>query len=109
MIDLDRSRSGAVDSVGNTTSATVDFRGNTITALDVTNGGARRILATFDTDFAGCTAQVTCGKKKGAATIINHSIVKPGVISEIASVQISGVRCVVKNGNVFGRRAPLRP
>ena len=93
--------SGHVDQVGNDGRTTIGFQGRTLVAVRATNGGARRIVVTFDGAFTSCTANVIRGKQTGAATIRTQSIIHSGLEVEIRSVQTSGETCTIKDGNVF--------
>jgi hypothetical protein len=98
-----RGRSGATERVGDTKNRNVSFEGRTMVVIQHgASGGARRIVASFDDGFAGCTAEVIRGKEEGARAIVARSTITPGRAVEIASVKTTGVSCAVKSGNVFG-------
>ena len=63
-------------------------------------GGATRITADFDDGFASCSAQVTRAREAPGTVIRVYS----GIIkrtNEVKSIQVSGVSCSIRNGNVF--------
>ena len=98
-------RSGSSEQVGGEGSGTarnVSFLGRTMTAISPMQGGARRILVTFDNGFSGCSADVLTGKAGGASKIGARSVMNPGVRVEIHSVKTGAATCRVQNGNVFG-------
>jgi hypothetical protein len=98
-----RGRSGATERVGDTKNRNVSFEGRTMVVIQHgASGGARRIVASFDDGFAGCTAEVIRGKEEGAGAIVARSTITPGRTVEIASVKTTGVSPAVTNGNEFG-------
>ena len=63
-------------------------------------GGATRITADFGDGFASCSAQVTRAKEAPGTIIRVYS----GIIkrtNEVKSIQVSGVSCSIRSGNVF--------
>jgi hypothetical protein len=98
-----RDASGKRDRIGNGQRLQITLSGRTMTTVQVAQaGGARRIAVQFDDSFTSCTAEVIRGKEEGAEHIVGNSMIRPGARVEIASVKTSGVRCAVKEGNVFG-------
>jgi len=98
-------RSGSSEQVGGEGGGqirNVSFSGRTMTAVAPMQGGARRILVTFDNGFSGCSAQVLTGKGGGESKIRAGSLMNPGVRVEIHSVKTGAATCRVQNGNVFG-------
>ena len=98
-------RSGSSEQVGGEGSGrarSVSFSGRTMTAISPMQGGARRILVTFDTGFSGCSAEVLTGKAGGVSKIGSGSLMNPGTRVEILSVKTGAATCRVQNGNVFG-------
>jgi len=79
----------------------VSFSGQTMTSVTLMEGGARRILVTFNNDFSGCSAQVLTGKSSGVAKIDIHG--SGGMPIELLSVQTGAASCNVQGGNVFGK------
>jgi hypothetical protein len=98
-----KGHSGSADRVGNTENRSTGFQGNTMISMQHGgSGGARRIAATFASDFDSCSAEVIRGKADGTSTITAKSIIYQGMTVEIQSVHTSAVSCSVRNGNVFG-------
>ena len=98
-------RSGSSEQVGGEGSGrarSVSFSGRTMTAISPMQGGARRILVTFDNGFSGCSAEVLTGKAGGVSKIGSGSLMNPGTRVEILSVKTGAATCRVQNGNVFG-------
>jgi hypothetical protein len=98
-------RSGSSEQVngeGAGRARSVSFSGRTMTAVSPMQGGARRILVTFDNGFSGCSAEVLTGKAGGASKIGSGSLMNPGTRVEILSVKTGAATCKVQNGNVFG-------
>ena len=96
-------RSGARDAVGGEGggNVSVSISGNGLTAVRQMQGGARHIAVTFDSGFAGCSAQVLTGKESGAASMHGRSMIN-GAPLEIISVKTSAASCRIQDGNVFG-------
>lgn len=81
-----------------TNSGNVQFNGNGFVAFYQRSEVVRRIAATFDQSFAGCTAAVTIGKLNRDATI-------PGFDNagyRVLSMQPGAASCSIREGNVFG-------
>jgi hypothetical protein len=100
-----RHASGSSDQVGGEgqgISRSVSFSGRTMSTTTPMDGGARRILVTFDGDFSGCNAQVLTGKAAGVAKIRSTSSMNAGMPLEIESVKSGRASCKVQNGNIFG-------
>jgi hypothetical protein len=95
-------RSGSSDRLGAAGNRNISFQGNSMSSVQQSQGGARRILITFDQQFASCTAEVIRGKETGASRILARSKLRPGVRVEIQSVRTGAASCSVRNGNVFG-------
>jgi hypothetical protein len=99
-----RGASGNVERVGSGGSgghANISFQANSMIAIQANEGGARRIVVTFDPAFATCTAEVIRGKQEGAAVIRTGSIIYPGMKIEIRSVHTTGIGCTMSDGNIF--------
>jgi hypothetical protein len=78
----------------------VDFAGHSLIMTSVFESGARRISVEFDEPFASCQAKVMYGKEAGHSTIRQPNMFG-GQTVEIGAIQISGVGCTVRQGNVF--------
>lgn len=96
-------RSGNKDAVGGEGSGNrkVTFSGSTMSVGMGMSGGARNIVASFESGFQGCSAQVLTGKESGATSIKTKSIVNGNSV-EILSIKTGGASCRIQNGNVFG-------
>jgi hypothetical protein len=92
---------GSTDQVGSAGNSRISFQGNSMTALQPSQNGARLITVTFGAGFSSCTADVIHGKEEGAGTMVANSPIHPGVKVEIQSAKTSGASCSVKDGNVF--------
>lgn len=99
-------RGGAAERAGQISgqsTRSVNFNGHSLLVIwpwGGRGGGATRITADFDGSFSGCNAQVTRGKESAGTVIRVYSgIIKHDV--DIRSVQISGISCSIRAGNVF--------
>jgi hypothetical protein len=97
-----RARSGTADRVGNSSAGVTSFAGNTMTMISGGAGGARRTVVTFGAGFSTCEASMVRAKPAGESTIRTKSIINPGMPVEIRSVEVTGISCRVRDGNVFG-------
>ena len=77
------------------------FEGSHLVIQNAMQSGARRIQATFDAGFAGCSLQVRFGKEGGAE--IRHRTMD-GKMCNIISTDISGNACAIRAGNLVGGR-----
>jgi hypothetical protein len=75
------------------------FRGQTMTLIGETKGGAYRTLIEFDASFASCSARVALAFQSGKTSISLSPITKKYV--EMKSVTANGISCSVKTGNVL--------
>jgi hypothetical protein len=97
-----RGKSGSVDRLGSTEGRNISFSGNSMVSVQGSGSGSkRRIVATFASDFASCTADVIRGKAQDTGIVTAKSIITPGATAEIRSVRTSNVTCAVQNRNVF--------
>jgi hypothetical protein len=96
-----RGASGNVERVGSGGHANISFQANSLVAIETNDGGARRIVVTFDPAFATCTAEVIRGKQEGAWVIRTGSIIYPGMKAEFRSVHTTGIGCTMSDGNIF--------
>lgn len=96
-----RGASGSRERVGSGSHANISFQANSLIAIQASDGGARRIVVTFDPAFATCTAEVIRGKQAGAGVIRTGSIIYPGMKIEIRSVHTTGIGCTMSDGNIF--------
>jgi hypothetical protein len=74
------------------------FQGNKLVGVLPYNGGARQISATFDANFASCTASVIEGNA-GSGSFKRKA--PNGVVMEISNASATGVSCSVQSGNAF--------
>ena len=79
------------------TADSVKFEGNSLVAVGVNLGVARRLSAMFDAGFSSCTASVTIGKS-GAGTRITGF---DGAVYEVISMQPGAISCSIRDGNAF--------
>ena len=79
----------------------VNFEGSALAVQNSMQSGARRIQATFDAGFTGCSLQVRFGKEGG--TEIRHRTMD-GKMCNIISTDVSGNACAIRAGNLVGGR-----
>ncbi len=77
------------------TAESVSFNGNTMIAIGVNTGVARRISVTFDPAFSSCTGAVTIGKSGPGTRIKGFD----GAMYEVLSMQPGSVSCAIRDGN----------
>jgi hypothetical protein len=82
------------------TAPNVSFQGNTLVGTRVTQGVARRIVATFDAAFSGCSLSVTIGKAGPGARLRGFDKAD----YEVVSMQAGSTSCSVQAGNPFAGR-----
>jgi hypothetical protein len=93
-------QTGSVEQIG----GEISVSEKSIVAVQTQVRGARRIAVTFDQAYSSCTADVVHAKEAGASTMLGGGLIgrkahQPG---EIESAHVSGARCLIKEGNVFG-------
>jgi hypothetical protein len=79
------------------TSNSVKFEGNSLVAVGVNLGVARRVSASFDATFSSCTASVTIGKSGVGTKITGFD----GAVYEVISMYPAAISCSVRDGNAF--------
>jgi hypothetical protein len=79
------------------TAPNVNFAGNTLVATRVTQGVARRLAATFDAGFSGCSLAVTIGKAGPGARLKGFDKAE----YEVVSMQAGAGSCSIQAGNPF--------
>jgi hypothetical protein len=84
---------------GSASNMTTSFEGSQLVTQIAMQSGARRIQATFDAGFAGCSLQVRFGRDGG--TEIRHRTMD-GKMCNIISTDVSGPTCSVRTGNLVG-------
>lgn len=101
-----RSNSSAQAPDGNTSvqgvgqnQRTTRFEGNQMVSENAMRSGARRIQATFNANFTGCTLQVIYGKDSGAN---QYHRAMNGKMYTILSTDVSGATCSIRAGNLAG-------
>jgi len=62
--------------------------------------GARQVTVDFDNTFTSCQAKVVHGKEPGVGTIRQTSMFG-GRQAEFRAIEVTGVTCSVREGNVF--------
>lgn len=72
------------------------FQGNNLVGHAVFSGFARRVLVTFDSGYASCTATVTYGRSGGPATWKSFDQKRT---FEVQSVTASSPSCSIREGN----------
>jgi hypothetical protein len=77
-----------------------DFAGHTLIMTSQFQSGARQITVDFDSGFTSCQAKVVHGKEAGVGTIRQTSMFG-GKQLELRTIEVSGVTCSVREGNVF--------
>lgn len=77
-----------------------EFAGHSLIVTSVFESGARRISLEFDDRFTSCQAKVLYGKQAGHSAMRLTNTFR-GQTVEVAAVEISGVTCAVRKGNVF--------
>jgi hypothetical protein len=77
------------------------FEGSHLVIQNAMKSGARRIQATFDAGFAGCSLQVRFGKE-GSAELRHRTM--DGKMCNIISTDVSGTACAIRAGNLVGGR-----
>jgi hypothetical protein len=75
------------------------FEGSNLVVQNAMQSGARRIQATFDAAFAGCSVQVRFGKEGGGE--LRHRTMD-GKMCNIISTDVSGTSCLIRTGNLVG-------
>jgi hypothetical protein len=86
--------------VGVAVAGNVQFSGNTMIVNMQMASGARRITATFDSSFSGCTGSIINGREGGKSMVIRSRYT--GENREVLAIQSSVTGCSVQAGNVFG-------
>lgn len=87
--------------IGATRNLNTSFEGSNLVIQNAMRSGARRIQATFDAGFAGCSLQVRFGKE-GDADMRHRTM--DGKICNIISTDVSGNACAIRAGNLVGGR-----
>jgi hypothetical protein len=88
---------GSRDAGPEKTAQNIKFEGNSLVAVGVNLGVARRVSASFDAAFSSCTASITIGKS-GAHTKITGF---DGAVYEVISMQAGASSCSIRDGNAF--------
>jgi hypothetical protein len=79
------------------------FKGNSLEMTTTMRaGGARRMMVNFANGFGDCSASVNTAKQVGFEVIHTRSLATGNAL-EIRSVEVSGVSCEVRDGNVFAQ------
>ena len=81
----------------------VSFRGNTLDFIQAFGGGARHVVATFDSSFSSCSATTAYASDvAGGPKVLGHTMIG-GDRLEIQSISGSGASCSIQDGNVFAQ------
>jgi hypothetical protein len=76
------------------------FAGHSLIMTTEFQSGARQITVDFDSSFTSCQAKVVHGKEAGVGTMRQTSVFG-GKQVDVRGIEVSGVTCSVKEGNVF--------
>jgi hypothetical protein len=76
------------------------FAGHSLIMTTEFQSGARQITVDFDSGFTSCQAKVVHGKEAGVGTIRQTSVFGSKQV-EARAIEVSGVTCSVREGNVF--------
>jgi hypothetical protein len=81
----------------------VTLRGNTLEFFQAFGGGARHIVATFDSTFSSCTATAAYASAAGGGPqFLGHTAIS-GERLEVKSMSGGGASCSIQEGNVFAQ------
>jgi hypothetical protein len=80
--------------------SSTEFSGHSLSMTSAFESGARRIAVEFDDRFSSCQAKVVYGKEAGQSSMRPGSVFG-GQTVEVRAIEISGVACSVREGNVF--------
>jgi hypothetical protein len=81
----------------------VTLRGNTLEFFQAFGGGARHVVATFDSSFSSCTATAAYASAEGGGPqFLQHTSIS-GERLEVKSMSGSGASCSIQDGNVFAQ------
>jgi hypothetical protein len=78
------------------TAQNVKFEGNSLVAVGVNLGVARRVSASLDA-ASSCTASVTIGKSGVGTKMTGFD----GAVYEVISMQVGAISCSIRDGNAF--------
>ncbi len=99
--DLDPEGGNQRSGTGSASNLNASFEGSILAVQNSMQSGARRIQATFDGGFTGCSVQVRFGKEGGGE--LRHRTMD-GKMCNIISTDVSGNACSVRTGNLVGGR-----
>ena len=97
--DLDPQGGNNRSGTGSASNLNASFEGATLAVQNSMQSGARRIQATFNGGFTGCSLQVMFGKEGGSD--IRHRTMD-GKMCNIVSTEVSGNSCSIRSGNLVG-------
>lgn len=97
--DLDPEGGNQRSGTGSASNLNASFEGSILAVQNSMQSGARRIQATFNGGFTGCSASVRFGREGGAE--IRHRTMD-GKMCNIVSTDVSGNACSIRNGNLVG-------
>ena len=84
---------------GSASNLSASFEGSVLAVQNSMQSGARRIQATFNGGFTGCSLQVRFGRD-GESDIRHRTM--DGKMCRIVSTDVSGNACSIRNGNLVG-------
>jgi hypothetical protein len=97
--DLDPEGGNQRSGTGSASNLNASFEGSVLAVQNSMQSGARRIQATFNGGFTGCSAQVRFGREGGAE--LRHRTMD-GKMCNIVSTDVSGSACAIRAGNLVG-------
>lgn len=97
--DLDPEGGNQRAGTGSASNLNASFEGSVLAVQNSMQSGARRIQATFNGGFTGCSAQVRFGREGGAE--LRHRTMD-GKMCNIVSTDVSGSACAIRAGNLVG-------
>lgn len=97
--DLDPEGGNQRSGTGSASNLNASFDGAVLAIQNSMQSGARRIQATFNGGFTGCSVSVRFGREGGSE--IRHRTMD-GKMCNIISTGVSGNACSIRNGNLVG-------
>lgn len=97
--DLDPEGGNSRSGTGSASNLNASFEGSILAVQNSMQSGARRIQATFNGGFTGCSLQVRFGREGGGE--LRHRTMD-GKMCNIVSTDVSGNACSIRSGNLVG-------
>jgi hypothetical protein len=76
------------------------FAGHSLIMTSQFESGARHIVVDFESGLTSCQAKVVYSKESGRSVLRQISLFS-GQTVEVRAIEVSGVRCTVREGNAF--------